>query len=142
MEPERTLTSRGLTDAKDRLISADDALAALHKHCGGVARGVLAVPELLTLVRQARCAQARIATNFVAFDGTDLVTGSVRIRPLDESAGGGCEITIVNWQRRPAGQSDGGEQGDRMEEIDRATAEIVLRLDSHGRVQSCATAGP
>ena len=118
-----------------RLISADEALADLQQRCGGRMPGTLAVPELLALVRQGRCMGLRIAREFAAFDGEAQVSGFVRIHPLGEAGGGGCELLIENWQRSAASPSQGREFAERLDAIDRATAEVSARLDARQRVQ-------
>lgn len=136
--------ARGITDAGDRLLTADDALLELHRRCGGTVPGTLAVPELLLLVQQGRRLGLRLAREFSAFDGEDMVTGFVRVHPMDEEAGGGCEVLIENWQTRSNAEPDTREMANRIDEIDRACAEITARLDSQQRIQlfdsSCADA--
>lgn len=134
-ERETLLAARGLTDAKDRLLTADGPLAELQESCGGLVPGTLAVPELLNLVQQAREMGLRIAREFSAFDGSDVVTGFVRVRPLDEEAGGGCEVLVENWQRAPAKPGSTREMAARIDAIDRAAAEVTARLDANQRVQ-------
>jgi hypothetical protein len=93
--------SYGLTDDRDRLLSADAPLAELQERCGGDLPGTLAIPELLALVQQARRMGLRIARGFSAFDGDAEVSGFARIHPLGEDDGGGCEVLVENWQRSP-----------------------------------------
>jgi hypothetical protein len=125
----------GLTDARDRLLSADEALAELQERCGGDLPGTLAIPELLALVQQSRRMGLRIARGFSAFDGDALITGFARIHPLPEADGGGCEVLIDNWQRAPLTPPGGGEFAATIDAIDRATAEVTARLDARQRVQ-------
>ncbi len=129
------LAARGLTDDRDRLITADEPLADLHEACGGALPGTLAVPELLDLVQQGRRMGLRIAREFNAFDGEEMVTGFVRIHPLSDEEGGGCELLVENWQRTPLPQTNSQELGERMDAIDRAAAEITARLDARQQVQ-------
>src|SRR3546814_367825 len=70
-ERETILAARGVTDSEDRLLSADVPLAELQERCGGTIPGVLAVPELLDLVRQGRQMGLRLAREFAAYDGED-----------------------------------------------------------------------
>lgn len=128
------LAARGLTDGRDRLLSADEPLAELHERCGGSLPGTLAVPELLELVRQGRRLGLRIAREFSAFDGEAVVSGFVRIHPLSDDRGGGCEMLVENWQRNLSAP-DSRELGERLDAIDRATAEVNARLDANQRVQ-------
>ena len=132
---ETLLAARGLTDDRDRLLSADDPLAELQESCGGTIPGTLAVPELLELVQQGREMGLRIAREFSAFDGTDVVSGFVRIRPLGEEAGDGCELLVENWQRTPFKTGSSREIAEKLDAIDRAAAEVTARLDSAQKVQ-------
>ncbi len=125
----------GLTDARDRLLSADAALADLQERCGGDLPGMLAIPELLALVRQARALGLRIARGFSAFDGDAEISGFARIHPLTEDDGGGCEVLVENWQRSPLAPPSAREFAERLDAIDRATAEVSARLDARQRLQ-------
>lgn len=132
---ESLVTARGLTDSRDRLINADDALADLHERCGGTIPGVLAVPELLGLVQQARRMGLRIAREFTAHDGEGVVSAFARIRPLNEESGGGCEVLVENWQRSLPPPPSSRDFAERLDAIDRATAELTARLDANQHVQ-------
>ncbi|MFL0356520.1 sensor histidine kinase [Erythrobacter sp. GH1-10] len=129
------LAARGLTDDRDRLLTADEPLAELHESCGGVIPGTFAVPELLALVQQGREMGLRLAREFKAYDGSDMVSGFVRIHPLDSDEGGGCEVLVENWQRTPADMGTTREVAERLDAIDRASAELSARLDAGQRVQ-------
>lgn len=129
------LGAYGLTDARDRLLSADAALADLQERCGGDLPGTLAIPELLALVQQARRMGLRIARSFSAFDGDAQVSGFARIHPLGQADGGGCEVLVENWQRSALVPRSGREFADKIDAIDRATAEVSARLDARQQVQ-------
>ncbi|MEL6530519.1 MAG: HAMP domain-containing sensor histidine kinase [Pseudomonadota bacterium] len=129
------MAARGVTDSEDRLLTADEPLAELHERCGGTIPGTLAVPELLGLVRQGRQMGLRIAREFVAFDGDELVSGFVRIHPVGQGGDGGCEILVENWNRTALPDENAVEAAERSDAIDRASAEITARLDSQQRVQ-------
>ncbi|MCK0128301.1 HAMP domain-containing sensor histidine kinase [Erythrobacter sp. F6033] len=133
--PEKILIARGLTDAQDRLITADDVLAELQENCGGDLPGVLAIPELLNLVEQSREMGLRIAREFRAYDGAEEVSGFVRIHPIDEEIGGGCELLIENWLRRPPKARSNRELAEQLDAVDRAAAEVIARLDEEQHVQ-------
>jgi len=124
------VSAYGLTDAHDRLLSADAPLAELQERCGGDLPGTLAVPELLALVQQARRMGLKIARAFSAFDGDAEISGFARIHPLPHHEGGGCEVQVENWQRRPQPQANAREVAETIDAIDRATAEVSARLDS------------
>jgi signal transduction histidine kinase len=136
VEPADTLLAAyGLTDARDRLLSADAPLAELQERCGGDLPGTLAIPELLALVRQARALGLRIARSFSAFDGDAEVSGFARIHPLGEEDGGGCEVLVENWQRSALTPPSAREFAERIDAIDRATADVTARLDARQRLQ-------
>ena len=136
------LAARGLTDDSDRLLTADEPLAELHEACGGSLPGTLAVPELLELVRQGRRMGLRIAREFRAFDGEDMISGFVRIHPLGPEDGGGCEVLIENWQRTPQPPAGSRDLTERLDAIDRAGAEVSARLDARQQVQFLSTNAP
>ncbi len=136
------LGARGVTDDNDSLISADAPLAELQQSCGGALPGTLAVPELLDLVRQAREMGLRIAREFSAFDGEEIVSGFARIRPLDEADAGGCEVVVENWHRAPQAQLSSREAAERLDAIDRAAAELIARLDARQMVQFANVSAP
>lgn len=132
--PNTLLAARGLTDHEDRLLSAGQPLAELQQNCGGDMPGPLAIPELHSLVHQARTMGLRIAREFSASDGEGRITGYARISPQSSDEGGGCEILIENWRREPASAEDDREVALRQDAIDRATAEFSARLDSGQRL--------
>lgn len=136
------LGAHGLTDARDWLLSADEALAELQARCGGRVPGPLAIPELRELVRQTRRMGLRLAREFTAFDGEALVTGFARIHPVGETEGGGCEVLVENWQRSAHTAPEGREFAERLDAIDRATAEVSARLDARQRVQVLSALAP
>lgn len=139
---ENLLGACGVTDAQDRLLSADEPLADLHERCGGILPGTLAIPELLALVQQSRRMGLRIARSFSAFDGDALITGFARIHPLPEADGGGCELLIDNWQRAALNPPGSREFAETIDAIDRATAEVTARLDARQRVQVISAMAP
>lgn len=139
---DNLLGTFGLLDARDRLLSADQPLVELQERCGGDLPGTLAIPELLTLVQQARRMGLRLARNFSAFDGDALVTGFARIHPLAEADGGGCEMLVENWQRTAAMVPGSRAFAETIDAIDRATAEVSARLDAGQRVQVLSALAP
>ncbi|MEM6476111.1 MAG: HAMP domain-containing sensor histidine kinase [Pseudomonadota bacterium] len=144
MQPNDTglLAARGITDDRDRLVTADEPLADLQERCGGGIPGMLAVPELLELVRQSRKMGLAMARDFSAFDGESDVRGFVRINPLDSVEGGGCEVLVEHWQRsEPAGDTSGAFAA-RLDAIDRASSEISARLDGAQRVLVWTSSAP
>ncbi len=141
-QTESLLGAYGLTDARDRLLSADAPLAELQERCGGDLPGTLAIPELLALVQQARRMGLKIARSFSAFDGDAEVSGFARIHPVGEADGGGCEVLVENWQRSLLVQPGAREFAERIDAIDRATAEISARLDARQRLQVLSARAP
>ncbi len=143
MDPRETLLgARGLTDARDWLLNADETLADLQARCGGRVPGPLAIPELLALVQQARGLGLRIARGFTAFDGEALVSGFARIDPSVAAAEGGCEVLVDNWQRSFPPAPEGRAFAHRLDAIDRATAEVSARLDARQQVQVLSALAP
>ena len=136
------LGSYGLTDASDRLLNADAPLADLQERCGGDMPGMLAIPELLALVQQARAMGLKIARVFSAFDGEAEVTGFARIHPLGADDGGGCEVLVENWQRSQVNPPGAREFAEQLDAIDRATAEVSARLDARQRLQVLTVRAP
>jgi signal transduction histidine kinase len=136
------LGAYGLTDARDRLLSADAPLAELQERCGGDLPGTLAIPELLALVQQARAMGLKIARAFSAFDGDAEISGFARIHPLGQDDGGGCEVLVENWQRSPVSPPSARDFADKLDAIDRATAEVSARLDARQRLQVVSTRAP
>lgn len=141
-QTESLLGAYGLTDARDRLLSADAPLAELQERCGGDLPGTIAIPELLALVQQARRMGLKIARSFSAFDGDAEVSGFARIHPVGEADGGGCEVLVENWQRSLLVQPGAREFAERIDAIDRATAEISARLDARQRLQVLSARAP
>jgi signal transduction histidine kinase len=119
---------RGLTDAADQLIEADEPLAQLQLRCGGALPGMIAVPELLELVRQSRRKNLRLAREFHAFDGEDNISGFVRISPL-RANDGGCEVMVENWRQDEHLGEDEQVLSNRMDNIDRMLADLNAKLD-------------
>lgn len=139
---DNLLGAYGLTDGRDRLLSADEQLAELQERCGGDLPGALAIPELLALVQQSRRMGLRIARNFSAFDGDALVSGFARIHPLPDTDGGGCELLVDNWQRNALTPQGSREFAETNDAIDRATAEVTARLDARQQVQVLSALAP
>lgn len=139
---ETLIGAYGLTDARDRLLNADEPLADLQERCGGDLPGTLAIPELLALVQQSRHMGLKLARNFSAFDGEALVSGFARIHPLAEADGGGCEVLVDNWQRNAPVVPGDRDVAAQIDAIDRATAEVSARLDARQRVQILSVTAP
>lgn len=128
-------SSRARTDAQDCLIEAEGELAALNSACGGSVGKTLAIPELLSLVVKAREYGLKLARQFRAVDGDDLVTAWVQITPI-AGEDGGCEITVASWQVEEAPVPAADEELSRRAEINRHLAECSARLDPQQRILS------
>lgn len=133
------MASRGISDQDGRLLSADGPLADLQRRCGGHIPGLIAVPELLDIVRQASAMKLGLAREFSAFDGDERVSGFVRVNPqTDDETQPGFELLIENWKREADG-IDENEQAELNDAIDRAASEFSARLDAQQRIQAFST---
>lgn len=121
--------ARARTDASDRLVEADEPLAGLQQRCGGQARGIVAIPELLALVRKSRTLGLRLARSIRAFDGEEIVNAWVEVIPEGKGGNEGCAIGVASWQTTAAPAEDPGEAVERRFAIDRQLAELTARLD-------------
>lgn len=120
---------RALTDADDRLLSADDPLAALQLDCGGTIPGAIAIPELAGLVRKARRSGLRLARPIAAQDGQNGIRAWVEVEPRGDGAQG-CAIAVRHWHAAPLPTEDAEVAGRRRMAIDHALAELTARLDT------------
>lgn len=132
-ELEQTYIARARTDAKDRLVSADEPLASLQRRAGGEIPGTIAIPELREQVRKARRTNLRLGRTIHAFDGTDRIKSWMEIVPSEEGevkadSGSGCTIGIVTWQASPPPVERDDQAAARRDAIDDALAELHARL--------------
>lgn len=132
-QTEISLAARAHVDRQGFLRSADEPLALLHEDCGGLIPGPFAVPELRALALHCMELGLRLGREFSAFNGNCVVTGFARIHPHED--GSGCEILVENWQRHPPETLSSRDLASRLDEIDRASAEISARLDEAQRLQ-------
>jgi hypothetical protein len=133
------------SDAHDHLIEAQEPLAQLQHRCGGELPGIIAVPELLALVRKSRSYGLRLARTIQAVDGDDLIRAWVEVSPTapaESSEEAGCVIRIANWQALPLPPEDQGENQDRKLDIDRALAELTARLDAKQGILTADSTSP
>lgn len=126
------ILARATSDGADCLIEADEPLAGLQLSCGGDLPGMIAVPELLELVRKARRYQFRLARTINAHDGGEAVTAWVEVDPL--ANGAGCEIVLRSWQSAPLPSDDTRGLLARRTLLDREVAELSARLDAEQRI--------
>ena len=139
MAPSAMIVARARCEGSDRLIAADEALAALHRACGGDIPGTIAVPALLELSRKAWRHRIKLAQTIHAQDGENAVTAWVEMTP--ES--GGCAIALSNWRMTPL--ADGREPGQAEVEAEDAmllaqTADLHARLDARQGVLAVSRA--
>ncbi|MFA9201088.1 MAG: hypothetical protein ACEQR8_07870, partial [Cypionkella sp.] len=133
--------ARARTDASDRLIEADEPLAGLQRRCGGDLPGVVAIPQLLEAVRKARTSGLRLARTIEALDGEETVRAWVEIAP-DDRPDGGCGIAIGAWSARARQQPSEEDVAQRRLTIDRALAELTVRLDPQQRMLTVDSSAP
>jgi signal transduction histidine kinase len=89
---------RGVVDQEGRLVSADEALAALHARAGGEEGGPLAIPQLAALARLSRRLSIPVSRAVLAADGEEDLDLWVRARPEE----GGVALAIAGWTSRTA----------------------------------------
>ncbi|MBD3728492.1 MAG: HAMP domain-containing histidine kinase [Sphingomonadales bacterium] len=133
--------AQGKTDGQDRLVEADELLSGLQRRCGGDMPGVIAIPELLELVRKSRAYGLRLARKIRAFDGDELISAWVEIEPT-AGEGEGCEIGVANWQASPMAAEGETRAAERVLEIDRTLAELSARLDARQNVLAVECSAP
>lgn len=136
-----TALACGTTDAEDRLVSADEPIAALQLRCGGELPGKIAVPALLEIVRKARRFGLKLARPVVAQDGAETITAWVEVEPRADGEAG-CAIALLSWRSSPLVPLEQQELDNRRAEIDRHLAEFSARLDADQRVLVCETQAP
>src|SRR5688500_7862975 len=93
-----TAPVHGRVDREGRLVQADLQLAALHARAGGAPGGVLAVPQIASLVRLVRRLRIVVSRGVIAADGEVDIDLWVRARP----EGDGVALAITGWTERPA----------------------------------------
>jgi len=141
MNGSSTFVTHARSDGADRLVEADEPLASLQQRCGGHLGGLIAVPELLALVRKSRGYGLRLARNFRAFDGEDTILAWAEIEPSGE-AGGGCSIRVSNWRAVPGLPDADRAEGTRALSIARAAAELSATLDPAQKILSVECRAP
>lgn len=140
MQGAGTILARAVTDPEDRLLSADEPLAGLQLRCGGELPGMIAVPELLELVRKARRYRFRLARAISAHDGSETVTAWVEVEP--KAADGGCDILVRSWQASAVSLEEAGSAERRRVATERHLAELTARLDASQQVLAVVSESP
>lgn len=145
MEQEGSTLAHASCDGDDRLIHADEPLAGLQRRCGGEIPGVIAIPELLDLVRKARRYRFRMGRAIHAIDGSEAITAWIEVLPRvaaeGEAQDGGCDIRVRNWQSAPAPVEDSARLEQRRHETNRFLAELSVQLDAGQRLLAVTAHG-
>jgi hypothetical protein len=131
MDMSEGVLARARSDAQDHLTSADEPLAGLQLRCGGLLPGPIAVPELREVVAKARRFGLKLARAITAQDGHDVIHAWVEVMPRP---GEGCDIVLRHWQSSPLPAENADLASRRRAEIDRALAEMTVRLDARQNV--------
>ncbi|MCY1671646.1 HAMP domain-containing sensor histidine kinase [Novosphingobium sp. SL115] len=122
-------------DGADKLVEADEMLAALQLRAGGTFPGPMALPPLLALVRRARLSGAMLAEMLTVRDDAQPVSFRAAVWP----DGAGTRIEITGWRLADeAWQHDDG----RAEALMRQLAEAHVVLDAEQRIISGTVDAP
>ncbi|MGV3512000.1 MAG: sensor histidine kinase [Novosphingobium sp.] len=122
---------RARCDATDRLVEADETLAALQVRVGGAYPGKIALPELLALVRRARTLRVPLCSRLTIDGDGQPVSFFAKAVPQE----GGTSIEITDWKvAEQAWQNEAGASADLA--LLRILAEAHLVLDAEQRVVS------
>ncbi|MCB2059380.1 MAG: sensor histidine kinase [Novosphingobium sp.] len=141
MSSSGSYLARALSDAEDRLISADEPLAGLQLRCGGELPGTIAVPALLEIVRKARRYGMKLARTLQAQDGTQQISAWAEVGPRSDGEPG-CEIAVSSWRTENL-PTEEPEQADRLHrQIDCELAELSARLDREQLLLAVETDAP
>lgn len=141
-ERAREALGEAFSDNANRLVAADEPLAGLQRSCGGTIPGVIAMPELLSLVAKARRYGLRLSRKFKANDGARRVTAWVELEPDAAGQGDGCIIRVLTWHAEAGADDDETRSLHRGRAIDRALAELTARLDPAQNLIACNAHGP
>ncbi|MBB4615597.1 sensor histidine kinase [Novosphingobium taihuense] len=118
-------------DGSDRLVEADEALAALQVRLGGAFPGALAMPSLLALVRRSRTARLPLSGKLTIADSEQPLSFRARATPEGE----GTRIEITEW--RVSAEAWAGQDGAGTDQaLLRQLAEAHVVLDAEQRVVS------
>lgn len=121
---------RARCDGADRLIEADETLAALQVRLGGSFPGTIALPGLFALVRKVRTSGVALTTLLTVEDDQQPV--SFRALAIPESAGTSIEITEWKLAAKAWNTDESGAD----EALLRQLAEAHVVLDAEQRIIS------
>lgn len=121
---------RATSDEADRLIVADEMLAALQVRMGGAFPGTIALPGLLALVRKVRMTGVPLAARLTIEDEGQRVSFRASATP----DGNGARMEITDWHLASHDAPFG--QGAPDEALLRQLAEAHIVLDAEQRVIS------
>lgn len=121
---------RARCDGADRLVEADETLAAVQIRTGGSYPGALAVPGLLALVRKSRVSGVALSELLTIQDDSQPISFRASAMP-DE---GGTRIEITEWGL--AAEAWNAEEGGASEALLRQLAEAHVVLDAEQRIIS------
>jgi len=122
---------RARADAADRLVEADEALAALQVRIGGSYPGVIAMPALLALVRKVRAESLALTAMVAVEDEGQPLSFRANVVPED----GGTRIAITEWRLSASAWTTDRSGADDVALL-RQLAEAHIVLDAEQRVIS------
>ena len=120
----------GRIDRDGRLVEADPRLAALHERAGGLPGGVLAIPQIASLVRLARRLRIVVSRGVIAGDGDTDLDLWVRARP----DGDAIALAITGWSERPASTPYPAPLAERLHDFQRADGDWMWEADDGLRI--------
>ncbi|RJY08559.1 sensor histidine kinase [Aurantiacibacter aquimixticola] len=125
MSEGKLITARARTDAQDRLIEAEEPLAAFHQRAGGEIPGPIVTPALLDLVRRARASGKRMSRAIRAQDTLEQISAWAEVVPGKV----GTVINISAWDALDNSDvADAGRDG--RVALVRHLAGLTARLDN------------
>lgn len=120
----------GRIDDQGRLVESDPPLLRLQERAGGVAGGMLALPQLATLARLSRRLGIAISRQLVVGYGDQDVDLWVRVSPDKD----GVDLSITGWQEMVPAQPSPGIDALRWRDFSRATADWIVETDAMLRI--------
>lgn len=130
MNSGTVIVARGRSDRDERLLEADEPLAALQRACGGAIPGTVAIPQLLELVRKAGHYRMKLARVIHARDADNAISAWVEVSPDDE----GCALAVSNWRAAPLVAPEAASAVDDLAGVAAQCADLHARLDPRQQV--------